>query len=164
LTQGESRPDFILIPTMVDAAGATVYAYAAAGLLQSEDGPRADDAVSYTYQNRQRTGLSLQQPTSGPWSQAYSHGAAARLANVTSPAGAFAYGFNAGRASLPASLTLPGSSLIPNSHDALGRLYSHQRQVSGRRAWEPGWLRGPVGWGRHLCHRGASGPEFGSWR
>jgi hypothetical protein len=39
--------------------------------MQSEDGPWADDAVSYTYQNRQRTGLSLQQPNAAQWSQSY---------------------------------------------------------------------------------------------
>ena len=39
--------------------------------------------------------------------------------------------------------------------------YPHQRQVSGRRAWEPGWPLGPAAWGRLLCHHGASGPESG---
>jgi hypothetical protein len=39
--------------------------------------------------------------------------------------------------------------------------YPHQRPVSGRRAWEPGWRLGPAGWGRHLCHSGATGPESG---
>jgi hypothetical protein len=44
---------------MVDAAGATVYAYACAGRLFTEDGPFGSDTVTNTYANGLRTALGL---------------------------------------------------------------------------------------------------------
>ncbi len=43
------------LTNLVDAVGATVYGYDAAGQLLSEAGPWGNDTVSYTYQNRLRT-------------------------------------------------------------------------------------------------------------
>ncbi len=51
------------VMSMVDAAGASSYAYAAGRQLWTEDGPWADDTVTNTYNNRMRKGLSLAQPT-----------------------------------------------------------------------------------------------------
>jgi len=48
---------------MVDSVGTTGYGYTAFGALQGEDGPWADDAVTYSYTaNRMRAGLSLGTP------------------------------------------------------------------------------------------------------
>ena len=44
------------LTNMVDAVGTTVYGYASQ-LLTSEDGPWDSDTVSYTYNNRLRSGL-----------------------------------------------------------------------------------------------------------
>ncbi len=76
---------------MVDAVGATIYGYTSAGLLQSEDGPWANDTVNYLYNNRLRTSLPLQAPNATSWSQSYGYDAARRLQTLTSPAGAFNY-------------------------------------------------------------------------
>ena len=52
---------------MLDAVGTTRYGYTSFGAMQSEDGPRENDTVSYTYANRLRSGLSLSQPNAAPW-------------------------------------------------------------------------------------------------
>jgi hypothetical protein len=82
-------PHICLVP-MLDAVGTTRYGYTRFGSLQTEDGPWADDTVTYSYTaNRLRTGLSLQQPSDSPWSVTYTHDTANRLKTVTSPAGEF---------------------------------------------------------------------------
>ena len=73
--------------------GNTSYLYHTNGLLQSEDGPWANDTVSYGYTiNRLRQSLSLKN-SSGTllWSQTNSYDAANRLTNLVSGAGAFVY-------------------------------------------------------------------------
>ena len=55
---------------MVDAAGTTKYTYYAGGLLSTEDGPWSNDTVAYTYNNRPRASLSLQQLT-GSWTNRF---------------------------------------------------------------------------------------------
>src|SRR6266699_4344525 len=49
------------LTNMMDAVGTTVYSYANQ-FLASEDGPWANDTVSYIYTNRLRGGLTLLQP------------------------------------------------------------------------------------------------------
>ena len=118
------------LTNLVDAVGTSKYSYTAAGLLASEDGPWSNDTITYGYQNRQRSSLSLQQP-SGTWTNGYSYDAAKRLTNVTSPAGAFGYTYSAARpASIPA-LRLPNGAYITNSYDSLARLLSTQLKNSG---------------------------------
>src|SRR5439155_1434025 len=51
------------LTNMVDGVGAAAYSFTTGGLLQSEDGPWPSDTVSYSYQNRLRTGLNLRRPT-----------------------------------------------------------------------------------------------------
>ena len=59
---------------IVDAAGTTKYSYYAGGLLKTEDGPWANDTMSYSYNNaRLRSGLVLQQPT-GTWTNGLGNG------------------------------------------------------------------------------------------
>jgi len=78
------------LTNMVDAVGATVYGYADQ-FLAAEDGPWANDTVSYTYNNRLRSGLSLAAPNAPPWTQSYGYDGANRLQTLSSPAGTFTY-------------------------------------------------------------------------
>src|ERR1700720_4941341 len=94
------------LTNMVDAVGTTVYTYDQVGQLLTQVGPLGTDAMTNTYANRLRTRLVLQQPT-GLWTNAFAYDAARRLTNVTSPAGSFAYTYDALRSMLPAFLSLP---------------------------------------------------------
>jgi RHS repeat-associated protein len=109
---------------MVDGVGTTIYTYNAAGQVLSEDGPWADDTVSYTYDHRLRKTLSLLAPNASPWSQTYGYDAAERLSSVASPAGTFSYAYDAQRSTLPALLTLPNGAYITNSYDSAARMLS----------------------------------------
>src|SRR5262249_6837015 len=117
------------VTSMTDTNGTTSYTYSTGGLLLSEDGPFADDLVSYTYtSNRLRKSLVLQQPLASAWTQTYAYDAARRLTNVTAPSGSFGYSYFAGLDSdipspsaLVQQLTLPSTAYIANSFDGLGR-------------------------------------------
>jgi len=84
---------------MSDAIGATAFTWTLGDQLASETGPWANDAVSYTYNNRLRGSLSLLQPGADPWLQGYGYDQAWWLVSVSSPAGAFGYGYMDGRVS-----------------------------------------------------------------
>ncbi len=105
---------------MIDAAGTTKYTYYAGGLLNTEDGPWSSDTVTYTYNNRLRASLSLQQPT-GTWNNGYTWDAAHRLSTETSPAGTFTYTYQSPGA-LVKKLALPNTSYITNTYDSVARL------------------------------------------
>ncbi len=111
------------VTNMVDAAGTTVYAYAAGGQLYTEDGPWSSDTVTNFYNNRLRTALSLAQPT-GAWTNAFYYDTAKRLTNVTSMAGSFTYtlGGNSAASALVKKLALPNTSYITNAYDSVARL------------------------------------------
>jgi RHS repeat-associated protein len=79
--------------------------------------------VTNLYSNRLRVGLGLQQPT-GYWTNGFGYDDAKRLTNVTSPAGAFGYSYDATRLRLPSGVALPNSSYITNFYDANARLLS----------------------------------------
>jgi len=108
---------------MVDGVGVTKYTYTSGGLLYTEDGPFASDTVTNLYSNRMRVGLGLQQPT-GYWTNGFGYDDVKRLTNVTSPAGAFAYSYDATRLRLPNGIALPNSSYITNFYDVNARLLS----------------------------------------
>ena len=112
------------LTNMVDAVGTTVYGYDAAGQLLSEDGPWPNDTVSYSYNNRLRTGLSLQAPDAEAWTQGYSYDSARRLTSVTSPIGAFDYTYDAVQLQRVDELTLPNGAYITNAYDSVARLLS----------------------------------------
>jgi len=108
------------VTNMVDAAGTTKYTYYAGGLLNTEDGPWSNDTVTYTYNNRLRASLSLQQPT-GSWTNGFTWDAAHRLSTVSSSAGRFTNNYvGAGR--LIQKLLLPNASYITNTYDSVARL------------------------------------------
>src|ERR1041384_1324804 len=109
---------------MVDAVGTTRYGYDAAGQVLSEARPWTDDTVSYTYNNRLRTSLSLIAPNASAWGVTYGYDAAERLTNVTSAAGPFGYTYDATRNMQVAKLALPNGAYITNSFDSIARLLS----------------------------------------
>src|SRR5438876_4447301 len=76
--------------------------------------------VTYTYNNRMRASLTLQQPT-GNWTNGYTWDAAHRLSTETSPAGAFTYTYS-GAGKLVKKLALPNASYITNTYDNVARL------------------------------------------
>ncbi len=77
---------------MVDGIGTTGYSFDHAGQLASEDGPWANDTVSYTSTaNLMRGQMQVQQPNAAAWVQNYSYDSANRLSTLTSPTGTFGY-------------------------------------------------------------------------
>ncbi len=111
--------------SMIDAVGTTTYSYTDFGALLSEDGPWADDTVSYSYtSNRLRSQLTLLQPNASSWVQNYSYDSSARLSTLTSPAGAYTYTYDPVNAMLVRKLALPNGSYITNGFDAMGRMTS----------------------------------------
>ncbi len=102
--------------------GTTRYSYGSVGQLLSEDGPWDSETVSYSYNNRFRSGASVLQPNASAWAVSYGYDAAKRLTDITSLAGAFGYQYVAGRQSLVAKLTEPGNSYITNHYDSVARL------------------------------------------
>jgi RHS repeat-associated protein len=110
------------LTNMADAVGTTVYNYDRASQLKSEGGLWPNDTVSYTYNNRLRTGLALAQPNTSPWSQSYGYDNARRLTSLTSPAGGFGYAYDAVRKLQVADLTLPNGAYITNTFDNMARL------------------------------------------
>src|ERR1035437_1789034 len=116
------------LTNMVDAVGTTAYAYDAAGQLLSENGPWADDTVSYTYNNRLRASVSVLAPNASAWAEAYGYDAAKRLTSLTSPAGSFSYDYSTEQGVSPASLVraliLPNGAYITNNYDNVARLLS----------------------------------------
>jgi RHS repeat-associated protein len=111
------------LTNMVDAVGTTRYTYTSAGQVLSEDGPWADDTVSYSYSSqRQRLSLSLVAPNASPWAQSYYYDSVERLTNITTAAGGFSYAYDALRSTLPTVLTLPNAAYITNTFDPVARL------------------------------------------
>ena len=112
------------LTSMVDGLGTTVYGYDDVGQLLSEDGPWADDTVSYTYNNRLRASVSVLAPNASPWTESYAYDAAKRLTNVTSAAGSFGYMYDPTRNLQVGRLTLPNGAAITNAYDSVARLLS----------------------------------------
>jgi RHS repeat-associated protein len=110
------------LTSLTDAVGSTAYSYNSADQLVSEDGPWASDTVSYSYQHRQRVGLSLAQPNAAAWELGYAYDALKRLTNITSGAGSFGYGYDTEHPGLVQQIALPYGAQITNAFDALARL------------------------------------------
>jgi RHS repeat-associated protein len=122
---------------MTDGTETTTFTYTPAGQVASETGPWASDGVSYTYTNRLRTGLSLQQPNGAAWAQSYSYDGVERLKGITSPAGTFGYTYNTGlggvasASSLVGGLSLPNGASISNTFDVNGKVITNCLYKSG---------------------------------
>ena len=108
-----------------------------AGQLASESGPWASDTITYTYINRLRSKLDLEQPNGSDWVQSYAYDPANRLESIASPAGAFGYTYNPGLAgttfssSLVANIALPNGAFITNTFDGNGRMLGTALYNSG---------------------------------
>src|ERR1700733_13344179 len=109
---------------MADAVGTTVYSYDQVGQILSEGGLWPDDTVSFSYNNRLRTGFDLLQPAASTWSEDYGYDSARRLTGVTSPAGSFGYNYGPAKELEMTKLTLPNGAYITNSYDSVARLLS----------------------------------------
>jgi YD repeat-containing protein len=115
------------LTNVVDALGTTRFGYTAAGQLLSEDGPWAEDTVSYGYRDRRRTLMSVLQPNASPWAQSYAYDGIARLTNAVSAAGGFGYEYGGYASDLIPFLYLPGHApssqrFVQNTYDTLARL------------------------------------------
>ncbi len=119
------------ITNMVDGVGTTAYSYTLGGFLQTEDGPWASDTVTYTYQNRLRSGLNLQAPNASDWVQSYGYDGGRRLTTLTSPAGAFGYAYDPIRQMQVSKLILPNGAYITNAYDNEARMLSTVLKNSG---------------------------------
>ncbi len=110
---------------MVDTIGGNEYAcnytYVPGGFLQSEDGPWANDTVTYTWNNGLSSGLSLAQPDGSWWTQSYGYDAANRLQTLVAPAGTFTYTYQ-GAGNWVINLALPNGAVVANAFDSVGRL------------------------------------------
>jgi YD repeat-containing protein len=65
--------------SMSDGIGTTTFTYTPGGQLASESGPWASDKIAYTYTNRLRIALDLQQPNASDWIQTYGYDLATSL-------------------------------------------------------------------------------------
>jgi RHS repeat-associated protein len=110
------------LTNMVDGIGTTAYSYDAVGQMLSEGGLWPDDTVSYTYNNRLRTGLSIAAPNASAWTQSYGYDSARRLKNVVSPAGEFDYAYDPMELQRVDQLRLPNGAVVTNKYDNVARL------------------------------------------
>jgi YD repeat-containing protein len=84
--------------------------------------------VAYSYTNRLRIAVNLQQPNASVWAQGYGYDLAGRMTGITSLAGTFAYSYNPGLAgttdasALIAKIALPNGAFITNIYDNNARL------------------------------------------
>ena len=108
------------VTNMVDASGTTRYAYTSFGALSLEDGPWANDSVSYSYANHLRTGLNVEQPSASPLSVIYTYDSAKRLTRLSSWAGAFTYDYDPTLKLHFNRLGLPNGAYITNTFNAFG--------------------------------------------
>jgi RHS repeat-associated protein len=111
------------LTNMIDAIGTTAFTYTQVGRLASESNPFSglSGAISYSYTQGQRTGLTLTLIT-GNWTQSYGYDSGWRLNSLTSPAGTFAYGYAASASALVQSIGLPNAAYIANGYDSLARM------------------------------------------
>jgi RHS repeat-associated protein len=110
------------LTNMVDGVGTTVYGYDTVGELLSEDGPWSNDTVSYHYQNRLRTGLSVPSSDGPVWTEGYGYDLARRLTSVSSYAGVFSYAYDPVALQQVDQLNLSSGAYITNYYDSNARL------------------------------------------
>ena len=135
------------LTTLVDGVGTTAFGWTRGNQLASEDGPWANDTVSYGYADRLRGSLTLAQPNASDWTQGYGYDEFWRLTNVTSGAGVFGVQYPEVKATwyvpglgwdyhdaVPdrvSEVDLPGGAHIDNGQDYLGRLTLTALQDAG---------------------------------
>jgi RHS repeat-associated protein len=112
------------LTNMADQVGTTRFTWTAAGQLQSEDGPWANDTVTNGYTQGLRTTFAINSPQS---TINYSYDSARRLQTLASSlAGTFTYGYYIGNNISPSpfvrTIGLPNLAWITNHLDSLDRL------------------------------------------
>lgn len=112
---------------MQDGLGTSTFGYNSVGQLASEDGPFADDAVSYQFDALSRRNRLSIASAVGPFNVSYDYDTLSRLQNITSPAGNFGYAF-AGSTGMVQSQSLPNGTSTSYSYDGLQRLTQVQSQ------------------------------------
>ena len=106
------------LTAMSDGLGAWAYGYNANSALTSEDGPWANDTLTYAYDTRgRRTGLT----PAGGTALTYVYDALDRLTRVQFGAAAYVYGYT-GANPLVARLTRPNGSVTTYQYTALQQL------------------------------------------
>jgi RHS repeat-associated protein len=111
------------LTNMVDAAGTTRYTYTSFGAVASEDGPWADDTVTYAYANQLRSGMSLQQPSALALSTTYAYDSNGRLTTIAGgAAGTFNYGYDPSMKLNVNRIGLPNGAYITNTFDTMGQV------------------------------------------
>ena len=129
------------LTNMVDAVGTTVFSWTSGDQLLREDGPWANDEVTYNYANRVRNQMSVAQPGAADWVQSYGYDYNyMRLTNVMSPAGAFNYDYQGTTWDRAPFLHLPNiagpyAAYIYNQFDGMARLsdtYIYKANVLNR--------------------------------
>ena len=101
--------------------GKTTFTYTGSGQLKSEASSWAASTVTYSYVERQRSQLSLAQPSGPDWTQGYSYDGARRLEQVSTAAGNFGYQFK-GATSLVGAIRFPGNAYVTNVFDPMGQI------------------------------------------
>ena len=124
------------LTNMVDTIGTNTYphnyTYTDGGFLASEDGPWDQDTVSYSWNNRLPSGLTLLQPNAPSWTQSYGYDAGNRLQTVGSPAGTFTYTYNV----FDSVARLTGTYLQNSGHTNLNyHTYSYNKANQRTQQW-----------------------------
>lgn len=151
---------------MSDGIGTTTFNYTPAGQLASEIGPWASDTIAYTYSDRLRTAMSLEQPNASAWIQNYGYDSANRLEAITSPAGPFTYTYCPGLAgtasssSLVANIALPNGAFITNTYDNNGRMTGTTLENSSSTALDSSQYTYNVGNQRITVQRGENNAAY----
>ncbi len=109
------------LSTVQDGIGTTTFTYSPAGQLQSEGGLWVNDAVSRTYRNQLRTGLTI-----GSIGTTYYYDSAHRLYSISASSGSYGYTYHpvlGGSYSSPlvSALSLPYGMSVTNGYDTAGR-------------------------------------------
>jgi len=118
------------LTNVVDVIGTTKFNYTDAGQLLTEDGPWANDTVSYGYSARRRSSMSVLQPNAAAWTENYGYDQFNRLSNIVSAAGNFIYDYYSTMSDRVEYLGLGGlnsyseHTYIENQYDTLARLTS----------------------------------------
>jgi RHS repeat-associated protein len=116
-----SRDPLGRITNMVDQAGTNAFSYTQTGQLHTEDGPWANDTLTFGYSQGLRTSLSLNsQPST--LNHSYGYDSAWRLGNLSTLAGVFTYGYGGSPGSLVRTIGLPNAAYATNHFDGLNRL------------------------------------------
>jgi RHS repeat-associated protein len=105
------------LKTMIDPVGTTTFSYMTNGWLSSEDGPWANDTMTFSYTNLLRKSFTLQWPGQSALTETYAYDTARRLLSISSLAGNFTNYFQ-GASDLVKGINLASIVSITNTFDS----------------------------------------------